>query len=384
MKSRKWMQPFYIGLIALIFLTGCDHRPHTQRYVQRYVERYLPGSALMEVSDDVQKDSEDVKSVVVYKFKSPQGVEFQVKTFLSRSIIFQTMQRRLENDYTEQLLIFKEDSLKDTLQKHGFLQEDEGEEKTSPLNIPLQDFSEIKDAPALIMEMYQGFRPFLPLPEKDQRFRITVSSATSPHSFVQFPIQEQYNTLYTEEFFRRIIETKYIYAVAEGEFSDNLVSEEIVRSVPEESLEFIMMNHEDEVFVVKDDMIVYDLVDEEYIMPIYRKTPENKGLNSVVELQREVVSECYPDANYIFDEDTSTITYTIHGNSYEIHFEEGSKAEFRKNGKVLDIRLKRNPYWLRTAEEETSFYSIRLEDFARLVEMEIDKVSLNTVYFTVK
>ena len=382
MKHRKCLGLFAVCLICLTafaVLTGCNQRPYTKRAVETYAQEQAPGSVLLAVSDNVREDSGKVTSFVRYTFQSPQGMEFHVETFLERSPVFQTMQRRVRDNYEERLLVWKQAFLLDAFQAHGFPWEPDYLPAAWPVVVRIQDFDQIEAASALLLELYQELSPLAP--GRDHEIGAVVRPAPMTRNITFFPFKEEYGALYSQEFLQDAMELKYINAAAEGDLQDDLVTEALISSTPREILGLIMVNHGEGVFPVKEKTLLYDLTRGEYVMPLCRAS-EGELLNSVVELQRDIMAQYYPDAGYAVDEETKTVAYTIRGASYEMSFV--GEAGFYKNGEALDIHLIEMPPWVRWNRQACGNDAMRLEDFARMMELELEDIRQNTAYLTSK
>lgn len=331
-----------------------------------------------------------------------QGIEFKVHNELQPNGLFGDY-ATFSSDYFTHIL--KEEKVQALLEKYDVYHDDLSE--FAKMEAYVKDSAELCKMYDFLGEFYNCVYDYLP--EEDfyhQDFSLSINYKNHKH--------EEW---ITSEFIsaREDIDWDYSYATnlikikadIKAQSTDDEAKTAITTdfftnvdydSIPERFIKTLYVNGNKFESESEDISFVYRLADDTYYVPI------QINYNYEIEdyLMMDVISSVYPDSNYTIDSESYITTYKINGNDYKLYYsDENDRPSFKnesfnslvdiftndeyrfyRNNKKLDIYVLENVDGYNTRNSLDIF--IKAEDWADLMEMNVDRIDESGVYLSLK
>ncbi len=331
-----------------------------------------------------------------------QGIEFKVHNELQPNGLFGDY-ATFSSDYFTHIL--KEEKVQALLEKYDVYHDDLSE--FAKMEAYVKDSAELRKMYDFLGEFYNCVYDYLP---EDDFYRQDFSLSINYKS-------DEHEEWITSEFIsaRENIDWDYSYATnlikikadIKAQSTDDEAKTAITTdfftnvdydSIPERFIKTLYVNGNKFESESEDISFVYRLADDTYYVPI------QINYNYEIEdyLMKDIISSVYPDSNYTIDSESYITTYMINGNDYKLYYsDENDRPSFKnesfnslvdiftndeyrfyRNNKKLDIYVLENVDGYNTRNSLDIF--IKAEDWADLMEMNVDRIDESGVYLSLK
>ncbi|MBQ8796296.1 MAG: hypothetical protein IJZ54_07730 [Clostridia bacterium] len=374
-------------LLLAFLLSGCGKLTSPKAMIKE-IEEKLPGCEVTSV-----KESESINTYTV----KHKDIEFKVYNELNSDGLFGDY-ATFSSDYYKEIL--KEESVQSLIEKYDIYYDEFSD--FAKLTAYITDSEGLRKIYDFLEELSESIFEYLP--EEDfysEDLSVSVYYLDDENwittEFIDIRKDYNWDYLYTTS----LIEIKAdIEASTDDEAESRILSSDFFTnvdydSIPERFIENLYINSDKFESENEEIKFLYHLADDTY----YAKLSINY-MNEIEDyLLEEIISAYYPDSNFTIDLSSFVTTYTINSNDYKLYysnendrpifkdeffnvfFEILSYDEYRlcKNNKKLDISIMNNV----DGHGLLGIY-IKVEDWAALMEMNVDKIDKNGVYLSTK
>lgn len=369
---------------ASILLVGCT-RMSTQTNVIENVKKSIPNSKFEKIQQ--VNDEENI-----YIFKN-QEFTFEVTNRLLSSAGL-PKSNSYENNYYEKLYEYKKEDIKKIVAKYNIKEYDSNNINTNEItykfetscgsnniNFYINNFNDISTIHSFLEEIYI---------ELEEYFLISTNNTINDKILVDIYCnkKEIKNPIYyTNSPFSKTkfnyndwcIWSAYLYAneVLNGNINEPTLDISNMKPYIINQLYINNVPYTSEQYEIE---FIYNLEDDTYytIVCYGHKFSTNGGVADY--LQREIIQKYYKNPNYVINNSLKTTKYNINGNTYKIVWEKDKNYKyekcmvFYKNNKNMKITPLEKIGYKTPNAAYNQFISI--DDFAKLIEMEIEKIDI--------
>lgn len=396
MKKTFIKKTLLLSVVTFLFLSltlsGCGNLTKPKKMIKE-IEEMLPGCEVISVNESDRINTYTVKN---------NGIEFKVINELQPDGLFGDY-ATFSSDYFTNIL--KEEKVQALLEKYDVYHDNLSE--FAKMEAYVTDSAELREIYDFLGEFYNCVYEYLP--EKDfyrQNFSLSINYKDDDNEewitseFISVRGEINWDYLFNTRLIdiKAEINTQSTDDEAKTVISPDFFTDVDYDSIPERFIETLYINGNQFESEKEDITFVYYLSYDAYYVPIQI----NYNYEIEDHLMKDIISSVYPDSNFTIDSESYITTYKINGNDYKLYYysendRPSSKNEsfnsmvdifsndeyrFYRNNKKLDIYVFDNIDGYSTRNSLDIF--IKVEDWADLMEMNIDRIDESGVYLSVK
>lgn len=396
MKKTFIKKTLLLSVVTFLFLSltlsGCGNLTKPKKMIKE-IEEMLPGCEVISVNESDRINTYTVKY---------NGIEFKVINELQPDGLFGDY-ATFSSDYFTNIL--KEEKVQALLEKYDVYHDDLSE--FSKMEAYVTDSAELREIYDFLGEFYNCVYEYLP--EKDfyrQNFSLSINYKDDENEewitseFISVRGEINWDYLFNTRLIdiKAEINTQSTDDEAKTVITPDFFTDVNYDSIPERFIETLYINGNKFESEKEDITFVYYLSYDAYYVPIQI----NYNYEIDDHLMKDIISSVYPDSNFTIDSESYITTYKINGNDYKLYYysendRPSSKNEsfnsmvdifsndeyrFYRNNKKLNIYILENVDGHSTRNSLDIF--IKVEDWADLMEMNIDRIDESGVYMSVK
>lgn len=355
----------FLLLLFVFSLTGCG-RLQSNHEIKAGIRQALPDMVILDIETGKRHNQ--------YKFKEftidNKGVVFTYKTEQSKDFFFPVLTiANSDNDYREKLFEYFAQEIADISEKYQVEIEDTGYITNS-----ISDMEEIESGVKALQELYLLMEDYIPKTELDWfPFSLTLWTTYGTSHIITIDKQGDFNYDYAVQF----LYMNFRADVDMGLVTDVKLSEELLASIPQKYIHTLYINgkpYQSEKYEIS---FIYNLEDEKYYALAGFGIENEYNGEGEDYLQEEIIESYYPGAEYSISIKDHKSSYKIGNDLYSVERKKDGLI-FMKNNSILNIQSYREISGERSGA--TYYYWIRVDDFAEIMGMSVDKVEESGVY----
>lgn len=367
-------------LIHMIFifclscaLIGCGSQPRNDQQVEMGLKEIFPFASRVSVESRQTEEEDEAR---IYSIDI-DGVQFVYGEIPSSDPLFgSVVSYHSVNDYCERLFDIHFYEITNIARKFGVEIKASGSEMT--ITNHLKNMDEIKNGLSALEEIYNLLNEYIPGHNLGWfRFSIKLYTVYAPGKQLKTEIKSRAE--WNFEYEKKLLYLEFKDCVIQDRVQNIGLSSDLLQSIPTKTLNSLYIDGERYSSDRYKTEFVYNLADEKYytIVCFGIDIVFNGGVKDY--LQREIIENYYPEADYRINDARETSSYRIGGNKYSIRRNEDGLI-FKKNGKKLDIES--YDIISDTNTGASYYYWIDVYDFADIMGMTVEKIDDTGVYLS--
>lgn len=373
-----------IGIISLLFLSGCNERLRRSDDIVKGIGNTFPNAEFVNTYE--KEENSDGEKTVVYQFNNGE-FDFAVNDILQKDSLFGILNNSQTTDYASKVYYLKEDIINEEIKKSGIDAEIEPSTTvlSSTISVNIKQFSDIRKGFELLDTFYSIIEEYLPNSESSVSGNISLNFHISNGERLKSTTKTPYlkHSYSTEEQERNIIQL-YIQKIREGTISDDTVPNDILKEYKPMYLKHIYVNNE--LYTGEyEPNIIYNPNDKEYYICVgYGISVDyNGGVNDGI--NRDIVTKYHKNTGYQINNGLRITEYSIGNDNYKVKRDRKSgELTFYRNNEVLNV-----PNFEEISGQHSNavyFRFISLHDFADVCGLVLTSIDedTNSVHFHVQ